>query len=48
MLEMKIVLVMVARAFDFRAAYEELDKQQGGVVGTVHGERAYQMQMMQP
>lgn len=48
MLEMKVVLVMVARAFDFRPAYEELDKQRGGVVRTVHGERAYQVQMMQP
>ncbi len=48
MLEMKTVLVMVARTFDFRPAYEELDKQRGGIVRTVHGERAYQVQMMQP
>lgn len=48
MLEMKLVLVMVARTFDFRPAYEELDKQRGGEVRTVHGERAYQVQMMQP
>jgi len=48
MLEMKTVLVMVARTFDFRAAYEELDQKRGGVVRTVHGERAYQVEMMQP
>jgi sterigmatocystin biosynthesis cytochrome P450 monooxygenase len=48
MLEMKTVLVMVARPFDFRPAYEELDKRRGGVVRTVHGERAYQVDMMQP
>jgi sterigmatocystin biosynthesis cytochrome P450 monooxygenase len=48
MLEMKTVLVMVARMFDFRPAYEELDKQRGRAVKTVHGERAYQVQMMQP
>lgn len=48
MLEMKTVLVMVARMFDVRPAYEELDKRKGGVVRTVNGERAYQVQMMQP
>jgi sterigmatocystin biosynthesis cytochrome P450 monooxygenase len=48
MLEMKTVLVMVARTFDFRPAYEELDNKMGGAVRTVHGERAYQVQMMQP
>jgi sterigmatocystin biosynthesis cytochrome P450 monooxygenase len=48
MLEMKTVLVMVARTFQFRPAYEELDKKNGGAVKTVHGERAYQVGMMQP
>jgi sterigmatocystin biosynthesis cytochrome P450 monooxygenase len=48
MLEMKTVLVMVARTFDFCPAYEELDKKRGGAVRTVQGERAYQVQMMQP
>lgn len=47
MLEMKTMLVMVAQAFNFRPAYEELDKQRGGLARTVHGERAYQVQMMQ-
>ncbi len=48
MLEMKTVLVMVARTFDFKPAYEELDRERGGVVKTVHGQRAYQVGMMQP
>lgn len=55
MLEMKIVLVMVARAFEFGAAYEELDGRErgrrggsAGVARTVNGVRGYQVGMMQP
>ena len=32
MLGMKTVVVMVARTFDFKPAYEELNKQRGGIV----------------
>ena len=49
MVEMKIVMVLVARDFDISVVYGELDK---GKVGkgtrTVDGERAYQLGMGQP
>ncbi|KAL2050113.1 hypothetical protein ABVK25_009616 [Lepraria finkii] len=48
-IEMKIVLVMALQAFDFEAAYEELDRLTP-IAGrrTVNGERAYQAQLAQP
>ena len=49
MIEMKTVMVLTFREFDFRAGYEELDmmKPRKGLK-TVEGERAYQMAMGQP
>ena len=48
-IEMKIVLVMALQAFDFEAAYEELDRLAPiASRSTVNGERAYQVQLAQP
>lgn len=49
-MEMKVILVMTARAFDVQVAYEEVDRAQGGTRGvkTVYGERGYQVQRAQP
>ena len=49
MLEMKIIMVMTARRFDIRLAYEELDRTKGSTpIKTVYGERGYQIQRAQP
>lgn len=49
MVELKIMLCLVARQFDFSAAYEELDKQgKGEKVRTVDDERAYQVGKGEP
>lgn len=44
MAEIKAVLLLTARSFDFRNAYEEYDKKHGpGRINTVNGNRAYQI-----
>lgn len=48
MLEMKIALVMVARRFVFKTAYDEMDGKLGKTSPTVHGEKAYQSMALQP
>ncbi len=49
MVELKIVLCLVARQFEFSAAYEELDgKTNGGGLRSVDGERAYQVGKGEP
>lgn len=49
MVELKIVLCLVARQFDFSPAYEELDEREGeGKVRRVDGERAYQVGKGEP
>lgn len=49
MLEMKIIMVMTARRFDFQLAYEEVDRGKGTKhIKTVYGERGYQIQRAQP
>ena len=49
MIEMKIVMVLVAREFDIDVVYEELDKaERTNGTRTVEGERAYQLGMGQP
>ena len=48
MLEMKIVLVLAARIYDFKAAYDELDTKAGRVTPRLHGETAYQIDILQP
>lgn len=48
MLEMKIILVLVARQYVFKPAYEELDRLAGKDKPTVNGERAYQVNIFQP
>ncbi|KAL8846386.1 MAG: hypothetical protein Q9221_008528 [Calogaya cf. arnoldii] len=49
MMEMKIIMVLVARRFDIMLGYETLDraKQNKGIM-TVYGERGYQVQRAQP
>ena len=48
-IEMKVIMVMTARAFDIRLAYEDLDHAKGikGIC-TVYGERGYQIGRAQP
>ncbi len=49
MVELKIVLCLVARQFEFSAAYEELDGKTNGVaLRSVDGERAYQVGKGEP
>lgn len=48
MLEMKAALALVSRSYDFTPAYEELDKKAGRKQVTLHGERAYQVDILQP
>lgn len=52
MMEMKIVMVMTARRFNIKPAYEEIDHRQRFFarkdVKTVYGERGYQIQRAQP
>jgi len=49
MIEMKVIIVMVARTFDFSLAYEEYDVTNGTKgKATVYGERGYQIQRAQP
>lgn len=49
MIEMKVIMVMTSRSFDFSLAYKDLDgaKASDGI-NTVHGERGYQIQRAQP
>ncbi|KAL8823174.1 MAG: hypothetical protein Q9191_006105 [Dirinaria sp. TL-2023a] len=49
MIEMKVIIAMTARSFDFELAYDELDsvKRSTGIK-TVHGQRGYQIQRAQP
>ena len=50
MMEMKVVLILTAREFNFCLAYEELDRISGKSAKppTVYGERAYQIKRSQP
>lgn len=49
LLEMRVVLAMTARQFNFRLAYEELDNEKAPKgVSTVYGERGYQIGRAQP
>lgn len=50
MIEMKVVMVLVARSFDIEIMYKNLDagRKQKGIIRTVEGERAYQLAMGQP
>lgn len=48
MLEMKVALVMTARQFVFKPAYDEIDAKLGKPSPTVHGEKAYQVDSLQP
>ena len=49
MIEMKIVLVLVARSFRIEAAYTDIDAKVGsGAIKTVNGERVYQWGAGQP
>lgn len=47
MIEMKVVMVLVARSFDIEIMYKNLDagRKQKGIIRTVEGERAYQLAM---
>lgn len=49
MIEMKVILVLVARRFNVKLAYEAVDqvKQEKGIT-TVYGERGYQVERAQP
>ena len=48
-LEMKVIMVLMARTFDVRLAYEDLDREKGMKgIATVYGERGYQIQRAQP
>lgn len=47
-LEMKVALVMVARRFVFKPAYDEMDARLGKPSPVVHGEQAYQSISLQP
>lgn len=49
MVELKIVLCLVARQFEFSSAYEDLDgRSTGGSLRSVDGERAYQVGKGEP
>lgn len=50
MIEMKVVMVLVARSFDIEIMYKNLDagRKQKEIIRTVEGERAYQLAMGQP
>ena len=49
MIEMKVIIVMTARRFDFSIAYDELDNAKGTQrIKTVHGQRGYQIGRAQP
>ncbi|MCJ1397582.1 hypothetical protein MMC11_000776 [Xylographa trunciseda] len=49
MIEMKVVLVLVARSFNIQAAYKDFDSRGvGGASKTVNGERVYQWGAGQP
>ena len=48
-IEMKVIMVMTARTFDIRLAYEDLDHAKGiKGIRTVYGERGYQIARAQP
>jgi len=49
MIEMKVIIVLTTRKFDFKLAYEDVDsvrKPRG--INTVYGERGYQIERAQP
>ena len=46
MLEMKVIMVMTVRRFEFNLMYEESDRANG--IKTVYGQRGYQIQRAQP
>ena len=49
MIEMKVIMVMTVRRFDFKLAYKDVDGVKGtNGINTVHGERGYQIQRAQP
>ena len=49
MIEMKVILAMTVRRFQFSLAYDELDRLKGRVgIKHVYGERGYQIQRAQP
>ena len=49
MIEMKVIIVLTARAFDIKLAYEDLDRARGTTgISTIYGERGYQIQRAQP
>ena len=48
-MEMKIIMVLTARRFDIKPAYQELDrKHRSQAIRTVYGQRGYQIQRAQP
>lgn len=49
MIEMNVIMVLTAREFDFRVAYDEIDQGESPEIKrTVYGERAYQINRRQP
>ena len=44
MTELRVILALLARSFDFAPAYEEWDRLHSSRVGTYGGERAYQIE----
>ncbi|KAL8721386.1 MAG: hypothetical protein Q9225_001933 [Loekoesia sp. 1 TL-2023] len=49
MIEMKIILILTARRFNFKLAYEEMDSvRKTRRIDTVYGERGYQIERAQP
>ena len=48
MLEMKVILLLVSRTYDFQPAYDELDMKSGRQQPKLHGETAYQVEILQP
>lgn len=48
MLEMKVVLVLTSRTYNLESAYDELDNKAGREQPSLHGEKAYQVDILQP
>lgn len=49
MIEMKVIIILTTRRFDFKLAYEEVDSaRKPGRINTVYGERGYQIERAQP
>jgi len=48
MLEMKVVLVLASRTYDLESAYDELDNKAGREQPSLQGEKAYQVDILQP